>query len=300
MIIDDDQTTIEVLNTILEQDYEVLFSTGGVGALALAKETRPDLILLDIVMPEIDGYQLCQRLKHDHVTRSIPVIFITELSDIAAELKGLQVGAIDYIAKPVSPPIVQMRVHNHIELKQARDSLALLAITDSLTGLANRRHFDSVLQAECERLSRLKQPLSLIMLDIDYFKNFNDTYGHIAGDHCLKQIAEAIRVSLLRPADLAARYGGEEFACILPHTEHSGALAIAERIQAAVAALKLPHAASAIADHVTVSLGVFTGFVAASTQAGRFVELADSQLYSAKAAGRNRIASQAAGLISPE
>lgn len=289
LIVDDDQANIEVLNEVLEADYEVIFSTSGWQAIELARTAKPHLILLDIVMPGIDGYGVCKRLKADNETANIPVIFVTELSDIQAELKGLEAGAIDYISKPISPPVVQMRVRNHIALKQARDSLAQLAVTDSLTGISNRRHFDEVLQLECERLFRLQKPLSLVMIDIDYFKKFNDAYGHVIGDSCLIRVAETIRNNLLRPADLVARYGGEEFSCILPHTDQAGAIAIAERIRTSIQALEIPHEASNAANVVTISLGVFTGVSGLNNQPSEVIRLADKQLYQAKLKGRNRV-----------
>lgn len=289
LVIDDDQANIEVLNEILEADYEVLFATNGLQALELARTTQPDLILLDIIMPGIDGFEVCERLKGDKCTSNIPVIFVTELNNIQAEIEGLKVGAIDYISKPISPPVVQMRVRNHIELKRARDSLAQLAVTDSLTGIANRRRFDEVLQLECERLSRLQKPLSLIMIDIDHFKNFNDVYGHVIGDKCLVQVAHAIKDNLMRPADLAARYGGEEFACILPHTDQNGAVAIAERIRMAVENLTIPNHPTQDVNNVTISLGVISGVFGTQFHLTEIIRLADQELYQAKIKGRNRV-----------
>ena len=287
MIIDDDLANIQILNAILEDDYDILFAKDGPSALNLVKQAQPDVILLDVVMPEMDGYEVCRHLKTDSETHAIPVIFVTELNDIGAELKGLKVGAIDYITKPVSPPIVQMRVKNHIELKQARDSLALLAITDTLTGLANRRHFDTILMMECERLVRNHEPLSLLILDIDYFKRFNDQYGHVAGDECLKKVGQTIKSCLLRPADLAARYGGEEFACILPYTLKEGAIILAERIRTTVAAINFQNDATQDDIFVTVSLGVVTGLFKPDCSPTQIIELADKELYRAKKQGRN-------------
>jgi diguanylate cyclase (GGDEF)-like protein len=289
LIVDDEPIYIEALNEVLEEKYDVIFATSGPQAIELAKKSHPDLVLLDVMMPQMDGYEVCHRLKGDLSTAGIPVIFITGLNDMEAEVKGLEVGAIDYITKPISPPIVQMRVHNHIELKRARDSLTRLAVTDSLTDLANRRRFDEVLQSESSRLFRLEQPLSLIMLDVDFFKKFNDTYGHVIGDSCLQQVAYTIRGSLHRPADLAARYGGEEFACILPNTDKEGAITIAERVRANVEALNIPHQTSAIADHVTISLGVITINPVSNICLSEIIKQADNYLYLAKQNGRNQV-----------
>ena len=289
LIVDDDLINIEILNAVLEDEYDIIFATKGKQAIDLAKKYQPDLILLDVIMPEMDGYAVCEYLKADNKTSCIPVIFITGLSDMDAEIKGLQVGAIDYVAKPINPPIVQMRVRNHIELQRARKSLKHLSITDALTDLANRRHFDEVLQNEFNRLSRLHHPLSLVMLDVDFFKKFNDGYGHLIGDNCLKQVAYTIRGSLQRPADFAARYGGEEFSCILPNTDSKGAAAIAEKIRTNIEQLDIPHRNSPIADHVTVSLGVFTVYTYSRTCPSEIVAKADQQLYRAKETGRNKI-----------
>lgn len=288
LIVDDDLINIEILNAVLEEEYDIIFATSGKQALELARKYQPDLILLDVIMPSMDGYAVCEYLKADKKTSSIPVIFITGLADMEAEIKGLQVGAIDYVTKPINPPIVQMRVRNHIELQRARKSLKHLSITDALTDLSNRRHFDEVLQNEFNRLSRLHHPLSLIMLDVDFFKKFNDGYGHLVGDNCLKQVAYTIRGSLQRPADFAARYGGEEFACILPNTDSAGAIAIAEKIRTNIEQLDIPHRNSAVSDHVTISLGVFTAYSYANTSPSEIIAKTDQQLYRAKEAGRNR------------
>lgn len=290
LIVDDDVINLEILKAALENEYEIIFATSGKQALELAKKCLPDLILLDVIMPVMNGYEVCESLKADDSTTSIPVIFITGLkNDMQAEIRGLEVGAIDYITKPINPPIVQMRVRNHIELQRARNHLKHLAVTDSLTDLANRRHFDEVLQQEFNRMSRLRHPLSLIMLDVDFFKKFNDTYGHLEGDNCLKQVAYTIRGSLHRPADFAARYGGEEFACILPDTDLKGALAIAEQVRCNIDNLNIPHQNSGVSDHVTASLGVFTVSEYAKTCPTEILSWADQQLYHAKATGRNRI-----------
>jgi PleD family two-component response regulator len=216
LIVDDETTNIEILAELLASDYDVIFATSGEEALAIVESARPDLILLDVMMPDIDGYEVCARLKKSASSKDISVIFITGLGDLEAETRGLSLGAVDYVTKPINPAVVRMRVRNHIELKIARDELARLAATDGLTGLANRRRFDQVLATECSRLRRSKGRLSLIMIDIDHFKAFNDTYGHVAGDGCLRQVGGAIGSVIHRTPDLAARYGGEEFSCILP------------------------------------------------------------------------------------
>ncbi|MBK1648148.1 diguanylate cyclase [Rhabdochromatium marinum] len=291
LIVDDETSNIELIAEIFTEDHEVLFATDGIKALELATTTDPDLILLDVMLPGLDGFEICTRLKAEPHVSAIPVIFITGRDDTATETRGLALGAVDYITKPINPQIVRMRVSNHIELKRARDRLTQLATTDGLTGLANRRRFDEVLECEVQRHRRSSAPLTVLMLDIDHFKLYNDTYGHLRGDDCLRAIARTIEEALLRTTDLAARYGGEEFACILPNTGTSAAVtAIAERIRTQVMALKIPHETSPTAAYVTVSLGLTTHYCTASTQPQQLTAIADKQLYVAKAEGRNRYA----------
>ncbi|MEO5346250.1 MAG: diguanylate cyclase [Magnetococcus sp. YQC-9] len=289
LIVDDERINIAVLTDILEERYEILFATDGEKAIELAKSAQPDLILLDVKMPGVDGYEVCARLKEERDTAHIPIIFVTAMSDESDEAHGLELGAMDYITKPVSPPVVKARVRNQIELKQARDQLMRLAITDGLTGLSNRRHFDAMLEKEHQRLARTRGLLSLILFDLDHFKAFNDTYGHLAGDDCLRQVGGVVLHTLTRAADLGARYGGEEFVCLLPETNHEGAVALAERLRHGVLELKIPHAKSSAARHVTMSLGVVTVRCIAGRSPLHVVALADEQLYAAKSAGRNRV-----------
>ncbi|WPL15377.1 Stalked cell differentiation-controlling protein [Thiorhodovibrio winogradskyi] len=289
LIVDDETSNIELIAEIFMDDHEVLFATDGAKALELAATANPDLILLDVILPGMDGFEICARLKAEPHTTEIPIIFITGRDDIETETSGLALGAVDYITKPINPQIVRMRVSNHIELKRARDRLTQLAATDGLTGLANRRRYDEVLEREVQRHRRSGAPLTIIMLDIDHFKTYNDTYGHLRGDDCLRAIATRIRDSLLRTTDLAARYGGEEFACILPDTGNTEEVtAIAERIRENIMALAIPHQTSPTAPHVTISLGVVTGYCTQNLQPEQFTAAADKQLYLAKSQGRNR------------
>lgn len=290
LVVDDEPANIELAANIFEHDYEMLFAMNGEKALEIAAAAAPDLILLDVMLHGMNGFEVCSRLKADPLTRDIPVIFVTGLGDTAAETKGLELGAMDYITKPINPPVVRMRVRNQIELKQARDQLARLATTDDLTGLANRRRFDEVLAMEHARHVRSGAKLALIMLDIDHFKLFNDAYGHVRGDDCLRAVAKVLKTALHRATDLAARYGGEEFVCVLPDTlPLRGAHAVAERIRREVAALNIPHGNSPTAAHVTVSLGVITACCTQDTDPSALVSLTDKQLYRAKTKGRNQI-----------
>jgi diguanylate cyclase (GGDEF)-like protein len=289
LIVDDDVGNIEVLNAVLEDDYETCFATSGEEAIRIALEVLPDLILLDVLMPGIDGYEVCRRLKADFLVADVPVIFVTGLGDQEAEVRGLLLGAIDYVTKPISPAVVRARVRNHLDLKRMRDELAEVAVTDALTGLSNRRRLEQLLKVETARLVRTAGFLSVIMLDIDFFKQFNDTYGHPAGDRCIVMIAAALNRAVRRAADLTARYGGEEFTCVLPSTEHEAAMDVARNIRDQVHALGIPHTGSAVGTYVTVSVGVATAPCMPGMAPELWIQTADHQLYLAKAAGRNNV-----------
>jgi diguanylate cyclase (GGDEF)-like protein len=289
LIADDSSTNIELLDAVLGSDYEILFATTGVEAVELAISETPDLVLLDVMMPEMDGFETCTQLKADRRTAEIPVIFVTALNREAEEARGLEVGAIDFISKPFSPAVIRARVRNHLELKRQRDILRGLSFLDGLTGLANRRRLDQFLDQEWRRSLRSQSPLSLILMDIDYFKDFNDAAGHLAGDDCLRKIAQTLESSIHRAGDLIARYGGEEFVCVLPETAQDGALAVATKVQSLMAALALPHPRSAGGPFLTLSLGVATHIVSPGENAESLLKAADLAMYKAKAAGRNRI-----------
>lgn len=289
LVVDDIPSNVHVLSRILKDDYDIYFAIDGEKALDLVQARMPDLVLLDIMMPGMDGYEVCSRIKADPSTRDIPVIFISAKSEVEDETRGLEVGAIDFITKPISPPIVKARVRNHLLLKRQTDLLRSLSFLDGLTGIANRRRLDETMAREWRRCARARAPLSLILLDVDHFKPFNDHYGHQAGDECLRAVAEVLAEQMKRPSDVAARYGGEEFVCLLPDTDEEGALQVAERLREAVVRLGIPHASSPIAPHLTVSLGVATAFPASGGSREELTQLADQMLYRAKRGGRNRV-----------
>ncbi|WP_031387647.1 diguanylate cyclase domain-containing protein [Desulfonatronum thiodismutans] len=294
LVVDDVPINIQVLVEALRTEYRVRIAANGPKALAIAaSDDPPDIILLDVMMPEMDGYEVCRRLKNAPETKNIPVIFVTAKSSSEDETLGLNLGAVDYITKPFSIPVVKARVRTHVQLKARTEMLERLAMVDGLTGIANRRSFDQSLEHEWKRTSRNALPISVVMIDIDHFKAYNDNYGHGAGDICLQQVAKALRSVTQRPADLVARYGGEEFAALLPETDVQGAEMIASAMREAVSNLKLPHEHSPIADHVTVSLGHATGFNEFEDSPRKLVDAADGALYKAKESGRNRV--QAAG-----
>ena len=288
LVVDDSPGIIQNLAEVLEQDYEVIFATRGARALEQVLSRPVDLVLLDVVMPEMDGYEVCRRIKEMEETCDIPVIFLTAKGEAEDEAMGLDLGAVDYIGKPFSPPVVRARVRTHIELKHKRDTLQRLSLVDGLTGVANRRRFDEVLEQEWRRARREGHPLSLLMFDVDHFKQFNDRYGHLDGDDCLRRVAQAIDASGSRPGDLAARYGGEEFVFLLPNSDAAGALAVAERCRGAVEALGIPHQGSGAAPVVTVSIGVATHRPDDDALVSALLEAADDALYRAKRGGRNR------------
>lgn len=289
LIVDDAPENIKVLGGALTQDYKILVARDGETALKLARNEPVDMVLLDIVMPDIDGYEVCRRLKADEMTRELPIIFITTLDATEDETTGLELGAVDYITKPFRLPIVKARVKTHMELKAKNDLLLRLANVDGLTGVPNRRCFDVTLEKEWRRAQRTRSPLSLVLMDIDCFKNYNDGYGHVAGDFCLRTVAQAVADSAARAGDLVARYGGEEFAMVLPATDIEGAREVARKVLEAIRALGLEHAHSTAADIVTVSIGVATMSPTQGVEPGTLIEAADQSLYEAKEGGRNRV-----------
>lgn len=289
LIVDDELSNIEIMNAILEDEYDVCFATSGQQALDVAHAAQPDLVLLDVLMPGIDGFEVCRQIKSDPSLADIPVIFTTGLGDTEDEMRGLSLGAIDYVTKPIQPAILRARVGNHVELKRLRDQLASMAVTDALTGLSNRRYLERSLQSEACRLARTGEWLSVIMLDIDFFKQFNDTYGHPAGDRCIRMVAAALTRAVKRTSDLSARYGGEEFACVLPGTDPQGAGLVAQEILLQVQSLNIPHERSQVSPFITVSVGVACARCSPGMAAERWMSEADQQLYASKRQGRNRI-----------
>lgn len=288
LIVDDEISNIEIMNEALGDDYEVCFATSGEQALEVARLNQPDLVLLDVVMPGMQGFEVCKILKTDPILADIPVIFTTGLGDTEDEVRGLSSGAIDYVTKPIHPVILRNRVHNHVELKRLRDHLAEMAVTDALTGLYNRRKLEGILTDCVKQASETGDWLSVIMLDIDFFKQFNDAYGHLKGDRCIHMVASALKRAAQNASGFSARYGGEEFACVLPRVDFEQALEVAENIRHQVRQLGIPHDASKVSRLVTVSAGVASARGAAALQPVDWTKIADEQLYLAKSAGRDQ------------
>ena len=290
LIVDDEKQNRALLTELLQEEYRIILAKDGRQALDRAREHNPDLILLDVLMPEMDGYTVIRELKNDDKTRNIPVIFITALDSAGDEERGLELGAVDYISKPFTPAIVRVRIRNHLQSVHQRRLLEQMAMLDSLTGIPNRRRFNEVLEQEWRRCMRDSVPLSLIVVDVDHFKAFNDCYGHTAGDEVLRRIASTLQTSVRRPGDFVARYGGEEFVMLLPGIDSEGARLLAEHTRADIEAEHIPHAVSDAAPWITISLGGATRIPQEKGDIAELFCLADTWLYEAKHGGRNRVA----------
>jgi diguanylate cyclase (GGDEF)-like protein len=290
LIVDDEKMNLKVLADLLRDEYRPVLARDGEQALQHAfGEAPPDLILLDVIMPQLGGYEVIKRLKDNDLTKNIPVIFVTSLDSVVDEEHGLKLGAVDYITKPFSPPIVKIRVHNHLRIVHQYKLLDQLAYLDGLTEISNRRRFEEYFHREWARSARNGSPLSLAMVDVDFFKPYNDHYGHAMGDRTLQRIAKALDHALLRPADLLSRYGGEEFVILLPETDAFAAKAVTERALQKVAELAIAHQRSQVAPYVTVSIGLVTTRINSEITPKAFIAGADKNLYQAKEGGRNRV-----------
>lgn len=304
LLVDDDAGLIRVMARTLSGAGQLLFATSGVAALQQARVALPDLILLDAEMPGMSGYEVCEALKADPVLADIPVIFVTAHGEQSFELKGLEFGAVDFLTKPISEPLLLARVRTQLRVKHLTDELKRISTTDALTEAMNRRAFDAALALEWKSGRRSGTPLCLLMVDVDHFKLFNDNYGHPAGDSRLRTVAQALKRAVQRPGDVVARYGGEEFALLLPRTSRAGAEYLAHRVLASVKAEGIPHASSPVGGQVTVSIGIGSydedsacwtpgssdsRFGSAFTRtAAELVSAADKALYCAKRAGRSQ------------
>ena len=293
LIVDDAMENIQILHQALRDEHEVLFALSGEKALEIAHQQTPDLILLDAVMPGMDGYAVCAALRASAKVRDIPVIFVTALSQPEDETRALEAGAVDFISKPFNVAVVRARVRTQLTVKRQADAMRELTLTDTLTGVANRRSFNDTMEAEWRRCARGGLPLSVIMIDIDHFKLYNDHYGHQAGDSCLQQISAAMKRCATRPSDMLARYGGEEFILLLAQEGLDGAEVVAQRILDEVRKVALPHAASTTAPHVTISMGIASTTPAEGNDSAALIRAADGLLYRAKQTGRNRYCTHA-------
>lgn len=289
LIVDNEPDSACVLSRMLAAEYKVRRARDVPHVLDAARRSHrmPDLILLDVRPPIRAGFDICRQLKAGEMTRAVPVMLITQRDNTEDEVRGLKMGAVDCITRPLCPDVVKARIGNQIRLKINNDLLERYANQDSLTDIANRRRFDLVLDAEWRRALRDGNTLSLLMVDVDCFKQYNDRYGHGEGDECLRRVAGAMAQSLTRPGDLLARYGGEEFAVILPGTDLEGARLIGERLRDAVADMNIPHAGQDNARRVTISVGCANAWPRSTQNYHQLLQTADDQLYIAKSAGRN-------------
>jgi diguanylate cyclase (GGDEF)-like protein len=299
--VDDDPISVRLLGRMLHPLGQVQIASDGEQALQLIGACLPELVLMDAELPGMSGVGLCQTMRTDPKLAEIPVIFVTSHSEPEFEVACFEAGAVDYVQKPVQATVLLARVQTHIRLKRLSDKLRHSASVDPLTDVANRRVFDEMLDHEWRRAQRNTQPLSLMLIDIDHFKAFNDRYGHLAGDECLRTFAGSLQKVAARATDLVARYGGEEFAILLPDTHTQGARAVADRLLALLGALAIPHAGSPTADHVTASIGISTftplgravglrdSVVDKPVGPGDLLAIADTALYEAKNAGRSRV-----------
>ncbi|HBB36044.1 MAG TPA: diguanylate cyclase response regulator [Cyanobacteria bacterium UBA8803] len=317
LIVDDEKTLRLLLRRAMEQEgYQVIEVCDGEECLAACQQQLPDIVLLDAMMPVIDGFACCAQLQHAFGEQCPPVLMITGLNNQESVDRAFEAGATDYITKPIHWAVLRQRVRRLLQtrwamaelrrkieherllmaqLEAANRELQRLASMDGLTQIANRRVFDECLQQEWKRLSREQAPLSLILCDIDFFKTYNDTYGHQAGDECLKQVAHIIQQTVKRPADLVARYGGEEFVVILPNTEIKGAVHIAQEIRSELRAKAIAHAGSRVSNFVTLSCGVANMIPHPGTSPHQLIAEADRALYQAKVEGRDRVVSALVG-----
>jgi diguanylate cyclase (GGDEF)-like protein len=288
LVVDDQRVNIQALFQVFQGDHKLQMATCGEQALALCRSQPPDLVLLDVVMPGMDGFEVCRQLKADDATKDIPVIFVTGHNDEEAETRGLDVGAADFIAKPINPRIVRARVKTQLTMKLHSDLLRQWVYIDGLTGVRNRRYFDEHLHSEWARAVRLGAALSVALVDVDLFKRYNDHYGHQAGDECLRRVAAVMNSGLKRPTDLVARYGGEEFGLLLPNTDLDGALQLASQIRQRLLEAQIEHADSSVGPQLTISVGVSTWAPGVVSSAAKLLRTADAQLYLAKSRGRNQ------------
>jgi len=285
LIVDDEPANVHSLAAALGGNYDLRFATDAARALELATSVAFDLILLDVVMPDMDGFDVLRRLKADEATRAVPVIFVTSMGEVADEELGFALGAVDYMTKPASAPLVRARVRTHIELKRQRDLLEQRALVDQLTGIANRRRFDEALEQRWRHAARDNTPLLLVLIDVDLFKQYNDHYGHAAGDDCLKRIAGVLQTTFAQAGELAARIGGEEFALLLPGGNVPARM---RQLLHGVHELQLAHACSSAGAWVSVSAGAIETVPKPDASSRSLLEAADQLLYQAKRNGRAR------------
>ena len=291
LVVDDMTTTLLLLHDLLKDTYEVKIAKSGTKALEILESPNDiDLILLDIEMPEMNGYDVCKRIKNNETIKNIPIIFITGRTSQEDEEYGLNLGAIDYITKPFNKAIVKLRIKNYLDLKIKNDMLEKLSMYDGLTNIRNRRFFDETFEKTFSEIKRDKKSLAVLMIDIDFFKPYNDNYGHGQGDETLRKVAKALEKTIKRASDFVARYGGEEFVILLKDINKNGVEAVANNLLNAVRELKITHEFSKIENYVTVSIGVSYYNSSSDITKLELLLKADETLYNVKNSGRNNFA----------
>ena len=278
LIVDDAPENVLILHNILKADYEVLFARGGAGALELAIRQTPDLILLDAIMPGMDGFETCEALKAHPATRDIPVMFLTGIDQPIQETRALQLGAVDFVTRPVASEVLLARIRQQLKVKRQSDQLRKFGLADGLTGISTRGRFEKELEREWRRCLRANQPLALMLCDIDDFKGYNDRHGHDVGDSCLKQVAAALADCFRRPGDLLARFGGEEFVALLPEQDAVGARRMIEKMRDAIAT---------VSPRVTMSFGIAAAYPSAELRPESLLKRGVESLAKAKKAGQD-------------
>lgn len=288
LIVDDSILQAAQLKSILEDEYEVTTAHTAEEGLSLASAESYSLILLDVVMPGMDGFTLLKKLQEEIITQNVPVILITSLTDIENEQYGLILGAVDYVTKPFHPLIIKARVNTHVKLYQYRRQIERQSMTDQLTGIANRRQYENYCLTKWSEAVRLQVPFTICMFDIDRFKVYNDTFGHPAGDKVISAVARKASAHLNRSTDFLARYGGEEFVGILMGDSSDKAFAHLKKIRQEIENLHIPHDPS-VSQWVTVSIGGVTVIPQWGSSYASYLKIADTMLYDAKKNGRNRV-----------
>jgi len=303
LVAEDTRALRELLSKMIEDlGHTVVAAADGREAVALAREARPDLVLMDVEMPNMNGYDAAREIARARDEDWIPIIFLSASERDQDLEKAIESGGSDYLVKPVSQVVLGAKISSmrriddmrrrliemSRQLAAAYRELEIVSQRDALTGVSNRGHFDVSLEQESSRARRARAALSVILVDVDFFKAYNDHYGHQAGDACLRQVAQALRSACRRPADLVARYGGEEFALLLPETPSEGAAAVAKAAHDALLACAIPHAHSQVSKLVTVSAGVVTAGSRKDQEPVQLLAAADEALYRAKSLGRNR------------
>jgi len=311
LLVDDQVMVAEGIRRMLdaEQDIDFHYCSDPSKAVQMAAQLKPTVILQDLIMPNIDGYTLVKSYRKEKITSNIPVIVLSTKEDPKDKSVAFENGANDYLVKLPDKIELIARIRAHTkayltqlerdeafrklgelqkELQRSNAELQKLTCLDGLTCIANRRRFDDFIRKECLRSARDSTTIALILIDIDYFKLYNDNYGHLKGDECLQKVAAALQKAVQRPADLVARYGGEEFAVVLPSTDASGAMKIADSLRHTVEALELSHAYSPLTNIITISMGIACKVANEKTSPADLIEMADEALYEAKNAGRNQ------------